>query len=181
MQSSLHNRLLRTVRRIGPGMAWFILLVSPVIAGQEGPARRTVRNPETTALGWLLEGNRIQAMFKDGTYVKAKVQKVERDRLLLSVDESEGPAALDQGEQNVALSRFSTITVTRYEGCKRAVLGFTLGTLGTAAGLGLGMVREDEAGPGTAVAVVGISAGSIVGAYLLGRHLDQKEITIIID
>lgn len=181
MQSSLHNRLLRTLHWIGPGVAWFILLVSPAIAGQEGTVRRTVRNPEATALAWLLEDNHIQAMFKDGTYVKARVQKVESDGLLLSVEESEGPAPLDEGDQDVALSRFSTITVTRYEGCKRAVLGFTLGALSTAASWWLGAERDEASGLGTHVTEVGIIAGGIGGGYLLGRHLDKQEVTIIID
>ena len=182
MQSLLQRSLRRSWSRTAIGFIAATLLVAPVIAEHAGPVRLTVRNPEPPALRWLLKGNRIEAMLRDGTYVKAGVRKVEGDRLLLNVEDFDGPSALMRGEREIALSRFSTITVTKYGGCKRAVFAFTLGALGTAAGLMLALEREDTGGgKGTDAAVVGLSAGSIAGGYLLGRHLDKKEITIIID
>jgi len=134
---------------------------------------------DTPRLKTLLEGQKVSAMFSDGTQLKGRVREVRSDSLLMLVQSSEGASALSKGEQTIPIKRFSALQLTQYQGKKRAILASTLLAGGFAAGFFAGLESDFETTQGKAAVVLLPAAGG-VGGYFLGKSLDKHELTILI-
>ena len=147
--------------------------------------RVEVRASETEQLRALLANQKVNAVLNDGTRIKGKVKEVRTGVIVLSVESSEGAAALPRGEQTGTIDRFSTLEITSYKGKKRGILAAALGAAGLALGLAIGGMEIDSLGgegeingAGVAVIVAAGAGGAAIG--YLWEKLDKKRITIVI-
>lgn len=164
------------------GLAILLCFVALNYARAAGSERTEVKASDTARSKELLENQKIEAMLADGTYLRGKVKEVKEDAMIVQVKNYEGPSALTKGEHRMPVSKFSTIKLTQYKGKKRALLGMGLGFGGL--GLGILIAATEFAGESWNETYSGITTattiGGIAGGYLLGRHLDRKEATIVI-
>jgi hypothetical protein len=141
-----------------------------------------VKASDTAKLKELLENQKVDASFIDGTSLKAKVKEVRDGLIAVKVERSEGQNALTKGEHSIPTDKLAIIKIAKYKGSKRTILSTILGL----AGLGLGwvIVSTEFAGESINSTYAGVFAATIVSGaiagYAWGRKLDKKEVTVII-
>jgi hypothetical protein len=141
-----------------------------------------VKASETDKLKELLENQKVDASFIDGTSLKGKVKEVRDGVIAVQVERSEGPNALTKGKHSVPTDKLATIKIAKRKGSKRAVLSTVLGF----AGLGLAylIIATEFAGESFNSTYGGVVAATIIAGaaagYAWGRALDKKEVTILI-
>jgi hypothetical protein len=141
---------------------------------------------DTEQIKKLLMRKKIEAMFRDGTYIKGQVKEVDDGQIVIDVKESEGTSALQKGEQTVAIESLSTVQMTNRKGPFRGILtGAGIGG-GALLGIGIALHYGEKYGTdtpegraaGTAAIVLPIGAG--VGGYFAGRAIDDEVTTTIV-
>jgi hypothetical protein len=168
------------------------LCVAMIVSALNVPAQTTVaanqtqvvevKASDTAELNALLEKQRVDIRFNDGTSLSGQVRTVENAMMLMKVERSAGPSALTKGDHSIALSGLATIKITKYRGARRVVLATALGFAGL--GLGLLITSSEFAGESFNSTYGGITAATTVAGvaagYAWGRSLDKQEVTVII-
>jgi hypothetical protein len=127
-----------------------------------------VNAADTAKLKELLENQKVDASFVDGTSLKGKVKEVRDGVIAMKVERSEGPNALTKGEHSIPTDKLALIRIAKYKGI----------------GLGYLIVATEFAGESLNATYGGVFAATIIGGavagYAWGRAKDKKEITILI-
>lgn len=136
----------------------------------------TVRAWETDRLRNLLTKQRIDAALRDGTHVRGRVEKVQKDFMKVEVKQSRGSGSVPIGLHNIPIDRFST--VHWFEGSRNRTLLSTLGLLSGVV-FGLGFIATEKFGGGADFSMIVIApiVGGFVG-YQVGRQKEQRTLEI---
>ncbi len=141
-----------------------------------------VKASDTANLKELLEKQKIDARFADGTLLKGRVKEVIDGAVVMEIEQSEGPGAMAKGEHSIATDKITRIKIVKYKGSKRFVLATVLGIAGLAASWAITATEfagESQNATYGGIAVATTAVGVVAG-YAWGRALDKKEVTIVI-
>lgn len=127
-----------------------------------------------------IAGRKITMVLPDGTHIGGHVLAVENDTLRLRVTQTSDGKVMRKGPASIPRTSVRRIRIERHSKHWRAILtpgvpALMMAAMATAAN-SVGHTPD----PVKLVKVgVGVTAGSVVGGYYIGKRLDRQELTEI--
>ncbi len=128
-------------------------------------------------LGAAVGNQQVTLVLTNGVRIQGTVERVLEDALAVNVRKTSNPRLYAAGQTSIARKEIAQLRIKRVKGPGRAIGAAGIGALGALATLpwALSEKRVNVSDSSRIASWSAISAGCVVGGYLVGRMIDSKE------
>ncbi len=157
--------------------------VAFMLAGvQVTQAQSEYQSLSWSKLGAAVANQEVTLVLSSGVRVKGTVESVLEDALAVNIHKTSNTRLYAAGQASIARKDISEVRIKRVKGPGRVIGAAGIGAAGAFASLpwALSENRVNVSDSSRMASWAVISAGCVVGGYLIGRAIDTKETVITI-